>query len=44
MEREFDEAIVIDAYLAELARLGVHGAKRRNRDEGGSPTQPAALQ
>ena len=24
MEREFDEALVIDAYLAELARLGVH--------------------
>jgi len=42
MEREFDEAIVIDAYLAELARLGVHGAKCRTRDDGGNPTQPAA--
>ncbi len=44
MEREFDEALVINAYLAELTRLGVHGAHRSSCGTGASPTQPAARQ
>jgi glycosyltransferase involved in cell wall biosynthesis len=43
MEREFDEAIVINAYLAELVRLGVHASPRGTRDDAGSVTRPAAL-